>query len=557
MSNQSQNKDSTPPLPKKEEERDGGELPTLACSSNTGDPTPAVDNAQKKRSAGNQLTKDDYDAGGNSDDGDELTIKQGFKRATDDVLKNRKIYKIKRTVQPNTGTAIVGTAASTNGSTSTSTDTDKSAGNGKTDGTTKTNDDKTITTQPTSSTSSSNPFAATTLVATANSNDNGGEQKKNPFASTFLSTTTTMSSTGDGTSPSTKKVFGFGSGGYSGFGSTKSAISTSDGTEGSKGSGFGGGFAGIGSSTSTVKPSGFGLATGNKKGWFDGTTFANASASPIQFNFKSNGTPTDGKNSNVAVQLPISVELTTGEEDERVIHEGRCKSFVWVLDNKDETKHPAGSDDATDGISSSTSNTGKANLSVKPSTEFQAAISSNKTNKVETTTTKVEVPSSTTEENEEDQNIDSTRTTNENKIEEGENKDDSTTEKDNSSAISSSSSKSQKHRWQELGIGPMKILRSTKKPDRFRLVQRRESSKNGKATKVILNVPLWKESTCERDRQAQQYLRLKTFENGKVCTYSFQFKENTDAGFFQHFMTDHIPDARECFTGSVVTALDE
>jgi len=559
MSNESHNNDSNPLLPKEVGERDGDEVPTIASSSNTDDATHGVENAKKKRSAGNQLTKDDFDAGENSNDDDEQIIKQGFKRASDDVLKNRKIYKIKRTVQPQTGTAVAGIAASTNGSSFTGTD--KSSRSIETDGTTKTDDDERIASQTTSSSSRSNPFAATTLVAKANSNGDGdgGEQKKNPFASTFLSSTITTSCTINGTSPSTKKVFGFGSGGYSGFGSTKSVTSTSDGTEGSKGSGFRGGFAGIGSSTSTGKPSGFGPATGNATGWFGGTT-SNASASPIQFNLKSSGTAMDGKNSNVAAQLPVSVELTTGEEDEKVVHEGRCKSFVWVVDNKDETKHPAGSVEATDGISSSNSNTGKANLSVKPSTEFQAAISSNKIDKDEITATKVEVPSSTTEDDKEDQNDDSTGTTNENKVDEGEDKEDTTIEKDNIGSTPSSSLESQqkqRHRWQELGIGPMKILRSTKKPDRFRLVQRRESSKNGPATKVILNVPLWKETTCERDRQAQQYLRLKTFENGKVCTYSFQFKENTDAGFFQHYMTDHIPDARECFTGSVVTALVE
>mmetsp|Transcript_31558 Transcript_31558/g.36262 ORF Transcript_31558/g.36262 Transcript_31558/m.36262 type:complete len:544 (+) Transcript_31558:58-1689(+) len=543
MSNKSQDNDSTPSSTKKEGERDGDVVLTIASSSNTADAIPVVENAKKKRSAGNQLTKDDFDAGENSNDDDEEIIEQGFKRASDDVLKNRKIYKIKRTVQP----AVAGTAASTKGSTLT--DTDKTAGS------------KTDVTQPTSSTNSSNPFAATTLVAKENSNGesegDGGEQKKNPFASTSFASTNTTSCTSNGTSPSNKKEFGFGSGGYSGFGSTKSVTSTSDGTKGFKGSGFTGGFAGIGSSASTGKPSGFVPATGNAMGWFGGTT-SNASGPPVKFNLKSNDTPTDGENSNVAAQLPANVELTTGEEDEKVIHEGRCKSFVWVLDNKDETKHLTGSDEATDGISSFTSSTGKANLSVKPSTEFQAVISSNKTDKDETTTTtKVEVSSSSNEDEKEDQNDDSIGTNNENKVDEGEDKEDTTTEKDDNDATTSSSLESQKHRWQELGIGPMKILRSTKKPDRFRLVQRRESSKNGPATKVILNVPLWKETTCERDRQAQQYLRLQTFENGKVCTYSFLFKENTDAGFFQHYMTDHIPDARKCFTVSVATALVE
>jgi len=353
-----------------------------------------------------------------------------------------------------------------------------------------------------------------------------------------------------------KKVFGFGSGGGGGgFGSTTTAAaaaaaaaSTSSssmvvaGAEGSTTTKVSGGFGGVGGgfgsigSTSNNTSTGFGSATGNAKGWFEGGSVSSNGGSPfggggtsstIQFNFSSNNNNNNAAGENGAaaagqlLELPDNVELTTGEEEEKVIHEGRCKSFIWVLDDKDETKDGSagGHDDVTDAA-------GKANPSVKPSTEFHAAI---------TNITKSEDSSSNNSTDKEDESDDK------------KDKDDTTTT-ENGVAAAATEQKQPEHRWQELGIGPMKILRSTVQPDRLRLVQRRESSKMGKATKVILNVPLWKESTCERDRQAQQYLRLKTFKNGKVCSYSLKFKESTDAGYFHHYITDHIPHARECFS---------
>jgi hypothetical protein len=64
-------------------------------------------------------------------------------------------------------------------------------------------------------------------------------------------------------------------------------------------------------------------------------------------------------------------------------------------------------------------------------------------------------------------------------------------------------------RWMKLGIGPVKILRSKSNPERLRLVQRRESFKNGPATKVILNVPLWKESSIQVRTILEQRFRRK------------------------------------------------
>jgi len=232
------------------------------------------------------------------------------------------------------------------------------------------------------------------------------------------------------------------------------------------------------------------------------------------------------------------VDLKTGEEDEEAIHSGRCKSYEWVLDDK--INGADGSDMNSDKLSS---NKNKANLSVKSSTQFQAAITSSK-------------PSNGTSDDN-DQSDDAKRTTDNG---EGANSASATTPQNGSSvdaAACNSTTATAKHRWVELGIGPVKILRSKSKPERLRVVQRRESSKMGPATKVILNIPLWRESTCERDRQAQQYLRLKTMKDGKMCQYSLKFKENADAGYFHHHLADYIPLARQCFDKTAGLADDK
>jgi len=226
-----------------------------------------------------------------------------------------------------------------------------------------------------------------------------------------------------------------------------------------------------------------------------------------------------------ATKLPEKVELKTGEEDEEEIHSGRCKSFEWVVeDNSAKTEG-----DSANG------NKNKTNLSVKSSTQFQTAIS--------TTSSK--------------DNGDDTDQKDEAKV--ADSATDAAQEKDADAAASASkdSEASVKYRWMELGIGPVKILRSKSNPERLRVVQRRESSKMGPATKVILNVPLWRESTCERDRQAQQYLRLKTMKEGKMCQYSLKFKENADAGYFHHHLTDQLPLARQCFTGEAAATTEK
>ena len=445
--------------------------------------------AKKKRGASQQITKDDYEENeGDSENDDKL--KQGFQRASAEVIAKRKIYKAKRTLaEPKTAEAPESVANGTQPATFSSSE-KKETENG-----------------------SNNPFSSTTLTpSTKKETENGSN---NPFSSTTL-TPSTKKVTEAETGP--PKVFGFGS--AAGFGAATSGSST-----GNSSSGFGG----FGGFSTAGKAVGFGSPSSSAKGSNSGFKFGSSSSSPTKSlfgntgssNFKfslskmsdssnSSTTPKESENKESTI-LPDNVELKTGEEDEEAVFSGRCKSFQWVTSDVADANN--GSDDRT---STKNSNT---NPSVQSSKQFQSTISSSKSNDASHT--------SSNDENKQ-----------------------KTAKSDSDAALedrTETSTSKPSHRWQELGIGPVKILRSKSKPDRLRLVQRRESSKNGPATKVILNVPLWNESNCDRDGQAQQFLKLKTMNKGKVCQYNLRFKEVAEAGNFHHHLTDQIKKARRCF----------
>jgi len=453
--------------------------------------------AKKKRGASHQITKDDFEDGENDDSENEDKLKQGFKRASDEVISKRKIYKVKRSFATRETTSV----DTENGVSATP----KPPANEEP--TTKSGGD------------SSNQSGST--MSTANGSSN-------PFASTILISSSTKKPT-EGDRPP-KKVFGFGS--ASGFGAAASGSSTGS---GSSGFGGGGGFAGVGN---IGKSSGFGSSgiAGTTSGFVFGSSsstasggstkslFGNAGASGASFSLskesdtKKDSTSTNTFGSATSTKLPDKVDLKTGEEDEDAIHTGRCRSYVWVVEDDDEkNSDSAGSNDDGD------SGKNKANPSVQSSTQFQAAIST---------------ASSSNKDKKENGGV------------KGDKSDSSPAREDGTEATASankSSDEDVKHRWKKLGVGPVKILRSKSNPGRLRLVQRQESNKGGSASTLILNVPLWKESTCERDKQAQTYLHLKTMKEGEICQYNFQFKESADAGSFHHHLSEHIPRARQCF----------
>jgi len=106
--------------------------------------------------------------------------------------------------------------------------------------------------------------------------------------------------------------------------------------------------------------------------------------------------------------------------------------------------------------------------------------------------------------------------------------------------------KGPQHRWQELGIGPVKILRSTNHADKFRMVQRRESTPNGAAHKVILNIPLWKEVTCKKPSD-QQLVLTTVSGSGDGVTFTLKFKEAGEALAFSECIKDVCEEAKSCF----------
>jgi NUP50 (Nucleoporin 50 kDa) len=155
-------------------------------------------------------------------------------------------------------------------------------------------------------------------------------------------------------------------------------------------------------------------------------------------------------------QLPTEYELVSGEESEKILLELRCRTYRWGPQQLESDNHKAGSDSKA---------TAGAILSVPPSSSSSAFA-------------KDESPSKETGE--------------ENKA--------------SSSALGTSHADASQPacKWHEAGIGPLRILLNPTS-NALRLVQRRESTINGPATKVVWNVSLWKESVVKPlgDRHVQ------------------------------------------------------
>lgn len=397
------------------------EAESKTAASTTENPTPESA-AKKKRVADRQITQDDPD---DEDEEDKSRLlNEPFEKASPEVMAKRKILKAK------SPTAQTGS-------------------------------------------STSNPFALTTLKSDTDSSNSNG----------------------------TKKVFGSGSSfsGFSGFGS---GTSKGFGTSSSNGSGFGiassGGF-GTSSSISSgfgsaAKSTGFGAISANNSAEEETKTTAffggSTSGSGFSFGFTkttpASSSNTDAANTEPTITLPESVELTTGEESERKLCEIRCKAFKWVEEEK---------------VEKPTESTTIEGPSVKQSSTFENI---------------------TQESSSEQKEV----------------------QKEETSAAENGKPR---HRWQELGIGPLKILRSTEFPDKFRMVQRRESSPNGPAHKVILNVPLWKESTCKKT--SEKHLSVTTVgSSGKGETYALKFKEAAQAAEFLEQIEEICSEAKSCFS---------
>lgn len=84
--------------------------------------------------------------------------------------------------------------------------------------------------------------------------------------------------------------------------------------------------------------------------------------------------------------------------------------------------------------------------------------------------------------------------------------------------------------WQEVGTGPLKVLQHV--IDRkIRLVQRREVSPSGPATKVLVNAPLHIGGLAKTNvqRPTEKHVQWTTHVEGKAVTYLFKFKTAQEA----------------------------
>lgn len=538
---------------------------TTETNTTTGDTAPT----KNKRTADRQITKDDEEEDDGEDDVGE--IKHGFKRASADVLAKRKIVRVKRP------------GGSTTTATTTTTADDADAKPSNPFALTALTGSSTATSTAVAATTNGNPFASTNLVATSSVAAPkeeeaaaavvvAAEKKEEESSASGETKQEDQDSSLEESGPAKPKVFGSSSA-FSGFQTAGTGFGF-----GSSNGGGSGGFGGFGTSSgsnglnsSANGSSGFGavVAGGTAFGKTSATSsLFGSSAAPSTTGFSSVSTTTtsnkgqslfttgassfsfslvkkpedaksdDGDDNDIdpeeeldvtaggnepVVHLPEAVQLTTGEEDEEVIHDGRCKSFHWVPKPEEDEEEKG------------TTAAAPSNPSVKPSTAFEAAFSAPKVEKDK------EEPKEQT-----DEDASGVKEMPSNGDVE---KEEETGSKEALTATPAKDAPTEPaFKWQELGVGPMKILKSTTREGKIRLVQRRESTPNGNATKVILNVPIWKESTAERT--APRYLTLKTLVGSKVESYSFRFKDSSDAGYFHHYLTRSISKAKAAFSAA-------
>lgn len=272
----------------------------------------------------------------------------------------------------------------------------------------------------------------------------------------------------------TKSVFGAATG-FSGFAAVKGGEGfggKSDATS----SVFGGGGGGFGSSTpgssffASGGKSGFAnLSAGSARGFgeLQGSSNSAFGASAAKKGEDDN-TPADSTETSEPdpirpiVELPTNYEIRSGEEEEIVLFEARCRTHRLL---------PAGSkNESTANSTAASATASKAAPAVPPSQSLVG----------------------------------------------------------NSTTDSTTSSSSTEITWQEVGTGPLKILQHVKSR-KIRLVQRREVSPSGPATKVIVNAPLHLEGLTKIHHPTEKHVQWTTPVEGKAVTYLFKFGSPQDA----------------------------
>jgi hypothetical protein len=207
-----------------------------------------------------------------------------------------------------------------------------------------------------------------------------------------------------------------------------------------------------------------------------------------------------------ALPKPDEYQATSGEEDEVVLFEKRCRTHRWGPKKavQEEEQHqqqekvlsvPASAlyTSTSVNMNGSTASTSGDDAAVATTTETAATATG-----ADTATANGNADASCDK--------DATEATKAATS-------DSTEEKSASTAPAAGA-------WHDVGTGPLRVLRNAL-THTCRLVQRREVTPNGNATKVLINLPVWKESTvtCPSEKHVQ-FLTLNTNTASSTTTSS-------------------------------------
>lgn len=280
------------------------------------------------------------------------------------------------------------------------------------------------------------------------------EEKKSVFgaATGFSGFATVKPGGGFGIGNKNDTSSAFGSAGGGGFGTSASGSSSLFGSSGTK-SGF--------ATLSSGSIMGFGTAKGfGEIQGSSGSSFGASAANKTEEDTAADTTEaSESAPVRPIVELPTNYEIRSGEEEEIVLFEARCRTHRLV---------PAGSEEES-----------ITNPTAAPATASKAAPA---------------VPPS--------QSLVGN----------------STTESTAKSEIT----------WREVGLGPLRALQHGTSR-KIRLVQRREVSPSGPATKVIVNAPLHCGGLTKIHKPTEKHVQWTTPVEGKAVTYLFKFGSPQDA----------------------------
>ena len=92
--------------------------------------------------------------------------------------------------------------------------------------------------------------------------------------------------------------------------------------------------------------------------------------------------------------------------------------------------------------------------------------------------------------------------------------------------------------WQEVGIGPLKVLQHNT-TQKIRLVQRQEEKKEGPGLRVIVNALLLGGSLTKIHQPSEKHVQWATPVDGKAVTYLFTFKTPEEASRLFQVLVEH------------------